>query len=192
MPELDITRLLLQADAGDLEAGEQVFAAIYDELKRVARFQRGRWRQDEVLNATALVNEAWLKLSQGVERDWQNQGHFFAVAARAMRQILVDNARQRHAVKRGGDCERLDQDQTLADREGLSTEAAADILGLHETLERLEKTHPRQARVVEYRFFGGLQFTEISQVLGVSLSTVRRDWELAKIWLQGALSDLPR
>lgn len=192
MPELDITQLLLQADAGDLEAGEQVFAAVYNQLKQVARHQRGRWQQDATLNATALVNEAWLKLSQGAERDWQNQGHFFAVAARAMRQILVDNARQHHALKRGGDSERVHEDQTLADTDGLSTEAAADVLALHETLEQLEKTHPRQARVVEYRFFGGLQFTEISQALGISLSTVRRDWELAKIWLQGALSELPR
>lgn len=189
MSSPDITILLQRAEAGDAEAGEQVFAVVYEQLKQLARFQRLHWHRDDTLNATALVNEAWIKLSQGVGRDWQNQQHFFAVAARAMRQILVDKARSRQAVKRGGQWSSVDSDSTLEDTDGLSAEAAADVLALHETLNELQSHHPRQAQVVELHFFGGLPFSEISLVVGISLSTVRRDWELAKLWLHKVLTE---
>jgi len=185
----DITLLLQKAESGDLEAGQQAFDAVYEQLRQLARFQQFQSSKDATLNATALVNEAWIKISDGSKRNWQNQQHFFAVAARAMRQILVDAARSRQALKRGGNWVSVESGQTMEDVDGLSAEAAAELLALHETLERLRLTHPRQERVVELHFFGGLSFAEIGELMDVSLSTVRRDWELAKLWLHQVLTE---
>lgn len=184
---LDITRLLAAAERGDEAAASALYGAVYGVLHDLARKHRGRWRGDDTLNATALVNEAFLKLSGSEIRHWQNRSHYFAVASRAMRQILVDKARARSTSRRGSGIEHVPINESIDGAGDWDEDLAAEILSLHALLEDLERRHPRQARVIECRFFGGLSLDETSHALGLSSSTVRRDWELAKIWLNQAL-----
>lgn len=179
---MDITRLLEAVERDEAGAADRLFREVYQQLRILSRHHRGHWRGDETLNTTALVHEAYLKLAGNDAPAFRNRRHFFGAASRAMRQILVDYARRRQAVRHGGGQQRLELDEQQAGPE-LPDALAEEVLDLHAALERLEITHPRQARVVECRFFGGLQVEETCLALGVSKSTVKRDWELAKLWL---------
>ena len=180
---MEITELLRQVREGDRVAKDVLFAAVYSELRRLAAGQRRRRSASDTLNTTALVHEAYLKLVGNELASWNDRGHFFAVAAIAMRHILVDYAERRRAAKRGGGRPEV----SLDDANPVAPEAAREILDLHEALGRLESEHPRQARVVECRFFAGLGVEETAQALDVSPATVKRDWAMARIWLGEAL-----
>jgi RNA polymerase sigma factor (TIGR02999 family) len=180
---MEITALLHQAKGGDKTARDELFEAVYGELRRMARRQRRRGAGQETLNTTALVHEAYLKLIRHEDADWNDRGHFFAVAATAMRHILADYAEKRRAAKRGGG----QDDHALDDFNPVSDEAAEDVLALHEALTRLEREHPRRARVVECRFYAGLDVQETASALEISPATVKRDWAYARVWLSGVL-----
>ncbi|TVR92985.1 MAG: sigma-70 family RNA polymerase sigma factor [Wenzhouxiangellaceae bacterium] len=186
---MEITQLLRDAESGDQAALDRLYEAVYSQLRALAAQQRQKWRGNDTLNATALVHEAYLKLVQLPDPQWEDRSHFFAVAARAMRHILVDEAKRLKAVKRGCNPHQVDLAQAEAllvdDDQGL----ANDVLALNQGLESLEARNPRQVRVFECLFFAGLAAAETGQALGISLSTVRRDWEMAKIWLDRYLSE---
>ncbi len=178
-------RLLRRIDGGDDEAAEELFAVLYEDLRRAA----GRWMGDErtahTLQPTALVHEAFVRLvDSGPSADWESRRHFFRVAARAMRNVLVDHARARKAQKRGGELERHGLDQVL---EGFREERI-DLLELDEAVERLARMDEKLARIVELRFFGGLTVEEVAPILGVSTPTVQRGWRLARMWLRKELA----
>ena len=149
------------------------------ELRRLAHRYMKRERPGHTLQATALVNEAYLRLVEVKRVQWQSRAHFFAMAARMMRRILVDHARARNNSKRGGDVPRVSLDEALV----VSSEPEQDLLGLDDALRRLEAVHPRKGQVVELRFFGGLSVEETAEALKVSTDTVKRDWRFAKLWL---------
>ncbi|HEY6290388.1 MAG TPA: sigma-70 family RNA polymerase sigma factor [Terriglobia bacterium] len=175
----EITRLLIELKGGNPQAQSELIPLVYEELRRVARsYMRGE-RAGHTLQPTALVNEAYLRLVEGPAINWQNRAHFFAVAAQLMRRVLVDHARARRAVKRGGNECRVSMDAALAFTGGKD----ADVLALDEALDRLAERDPRQARIVEIRFFGGLSEQETAEVLGISTRTVKRDWSVARAWL---------
>lgn len=176
----EATRLIRQVREGRPEAFDRLVGVVYDELKAVAGRQLRRERPDHTLHATALVHEAYLKLVDNTRLPVQDRAHFLAVAARAMRQILVDHARRRNAGKRGGDWERT----TLSAGHASFELDPAELLALDAALEALEE---RQRQVVEYRFFGGMEETEVAEVLGISERTVRRDWAKARAWLYRTL-----
>jgi RNA polymerase sigma factor (TIGR02999 family) len=182
----DVTRLLRLAHAGDARAFESAFGRVYDELRRLAeRVRRGQ--SSDTLNATALVHEAWLKLAPASASDWAGRRHFLNVAARAMRQVLVDAARERLAAKRGGGGA-----VTLDDAVGAGVAAPMRdeaMLALDEALARLAQLDERQARVVELRWFAGFTAEETAEALGISTPTVHRDWRAARAWLTVQLRD---
>jgi RNA polymerase sigma factor (TIGR02999 family) len=181
-----VTRLLAHLRQGRHEAEEALFEEVYTELRRRARGQRRRWKGDPSLKTTALAHEAYLKLVGPEEQSWNSRSHFFAVAATAMRQILLNQARRKRAQKRGGDAPVLSLEALREEmgREVALTEERAEVLvPLDEALGRLEEEHPRAARVVECRFFAGMTIEETAEALGVSGSTVSRDWKTAKTWL---------
>lgn len=181
----EITTLLLAHAAGDAGALERLLPRVYDELRRLARGRLRHERIDHTLAATELVHEAFLKLV-GLERvDWQDRAHFFAIASRAMRNVLVDHAVRRAAVKRGGGENAI----TLDEREGATELPVDDLIALSDALGRLERLDERQARVVECRFFGGLSLEETAAALQVSPATVSRDWTFARAWLHRELGD---
>ena len=181
---VDITALLEAWNQGDLEARDQLIPAVYEELgRRAAAFLR-RERAGQTLQPTALVHEAFLKIFGDHVPAFDNREHFMAVAASAMRTILVDHARARAAVKRGGNHARVPLDDLLIPFE----ESAYDILALDEALGRLKRFSEQAARVVELRFFGGLEQADAARVIGVSVSTVERDWRMARAWLRRELS----
>ncbi|MCW5982869.1 MAG: sigma-70 family RNA polymerase sigma factor [Bryobacteraceae bacterium] len=174
-----VTRLLSLVRQGDGEAREKLFVEIQAELRRIAGRQLRRETPGRTLQPTALVNEAYLKLAGHLDLEWANRAHFFAVAARAMRQVLIDRARERLAQKRGGGA-----DRTTLTGAALGFEVELDeMLALNEALDRLEKLDPRLRQVVEYRFFGGLEEKEIAELLGVTTRTVERYWTRARAWL---------
>lgn len=175
-----ITRLLADARAGDPDAVDRLMPIVYDELRRVAARQLARHHDPPTLQATSLVHEAYLKLSGG-GLNAENRAHMLAIAARAMRQVLVDQARRRGAQKRGGSWART----TLADEQHAVEVAMEDVLALNEALDQLD---PRQRQIVEARFFAGMTEDEIALALGVSDRTVRRDWIKARAWLVHALA----
>lgn len=182
-----MTRLLEAMGAGDRSAADRLFALVYDELRALAGHHRRRWRGDATVNATALVHEVYLKLAGRDEVDLRSRGHFFAVAGRAMRQVLGNHARARRAQKRGGGAapvplEGVDE-ALLHGAAVLDDDRAGLFAELEDALERLEARSERQARVVECRFFGGLSIPETAQALGTSPATVKRDWTLAQAWL---------
>ena len=181
---MEITELLQQIRAGDREARDALFSAVYTELRRLAAGQRRRRGASETLNTTALVHETYLKLIGHDKASWNDRGHFFAVAATAMRHILVDYAERRQAAKRGGGRPEVPLDEVNP----VAPEAAGEILDLHEALSQLQADSPRQARVVECRFFAGLGVEETALALDVSPATVKRDWALARVWLNEVLS----
>jgi RNA polymerase sigma factor (TIGR02999 family) len=192
----DITRLVHAARDGNRPAMDALFEALYEELRALARRQRGRWKGDYTLNTTALVHEAYLKLVDQTQADWRDRAHFCATAARAMRHILVNYAERRMAAKRGGGATPLplaDDVDTPGDPNPVPEDSAEEILALHDALQRLERLSERQSRVVECRFFVGLPIPETAEVLGVSPATVKRDWHVASAWLHREIrSGLPR
>ena len=183
----EITVLLQRISSGDKGAEEELLPKVYRELKRLASACLRRERQGHTLQATALVNEAYLRLSDQKDVAWTGRTHFFAIAARIMRRILADYARQRNAGKRGGGRPHLSLDEELH----VTDSQCALIEGLDEALQRLAQLDSRQAQVVEMRFFGGLTEEEIAEVLGVSSRTVKRDWMMARAWLYGELHNGP-
>jgi RNA polymerase sigma factor (TIGR02999 family) len=182
-----ITALLSQLSAGNRDVEALLIPQVYGELRRLAanymRFERG----NHTLQPTALVNEAYTRLVQQPQIPWQSRAHFFATASQLMRHILVDHARARRAGKRGG----MQRQITLDDSLLPSPERTIDVLILDEALESLTQFDPRQARIVELHFFGGLTFAEIGLVLKVTERTVKRDWSMARAWLKGELSKSP-
>ena len=185
----DVTRLLAEwRGGGDVAALDQLLPLLYDELRRIARQRLRAERTGHTLQTAALVHEAYLRLVDQQGATIQNRAHFLAIAAQLMRQILVDHARRRRAGKRGGGMA-----MTIALDEGSIPVGPPDIdlLALHESLEKLAAIDPRQSRVVEMRFFAGLDVEEIAEALGVSPATVRRDWAMARAWLYRRLSSEP-
>lgn len=179
----EVTRLLREADSS--EAEDRLYHLVYDELRAIAANRLAAERPDHTLTPTALVHEAYVRLVDQDRVEWRGRAQFFAVAARMMRRILVDHARWRQAVRRGGDRVRV----TLDEASGVESEQIHDLLTLHDALERLSALDERQASVVELRFFGGLTVKETAHALDVSGSTVKRDWVFAQAWLQVELSD---
>lgn len=177
MTDRHITDQLLAA-ASDPRAEEELLRSVYDELRRMAHHYLGGERQQETLQTTALVHEAYLKLVGQDEVTARGRAYFFAAAARAMRQVLVDAARRRRRDKRGGG----DRPASLDGIDPGDARSGEEVLWVHQALERLAKEYPRQAKVVECRFFGGLSIEETAQVLEVSVRTVKRDWSFAQAW----------
>jgi RNA polymerase sigma-70 factor (ECF subfamily) len=178
------TTLLLAWGRGDQAALDHLLPLIHDELRRLARRHMARERVGHTLQATALVNEAYLRLIQINQVHWQNRAHFFAMASRVMRRILVDAARARRYQKRGGGAERVSLDEALI----VSKEPTQDLVALNDALDALAALDLRRSQVVEMRFFGGLSVAETAEALHVSGDTVMRDWRLAKVWLLRELS----
>lgn len=179
-----VTELLIAWSGGDSCAFEALIPLVHGELLRVARRQMKREREGHTLQTTALVNEAYLRLVNLSRIRWQDRAHFFAMSARLMRRILVDHARSRRYLKRGGGALRVTFDEALA----VSCESAADLVALDDALQSLARVDPRKGQVVELRYFGGLSVGETAEVLHVSPETVMRDWRLSKAWLLRELS----
>jgi len=179
LSQTGVTELLADWSEGDQEALNKLIPLVYDELHKLASRYLRRERPDHTLQTTAVVHEAYLKLVNQRDANFENRLHFFAVAAQIMRRILVDYARRHHASKRGGDLYKLSLDEALV----TSEEKGADLLALDEALERLAAIDERQSRVVELRVFAGLTLEETAQALNISPSTVRREWSMAKAWL---------
>ena len=182
----DFTRMLHETSEGSREAADRLFPLVYDELRRLAQSRLENERAGHTLQATALVHETYLKLIDIDQVEWQNRAHFFAVAATAIRRLLVDYARARGRDKRGGGAVKLSLDDALTiAAEGPGT----DLIALHEALERFGREEPERARVVELRFFGGLTGDEIAEVLGVDRRTVTRYWLHGRAWLYRELRE---
>jgi RNA polymerase sigma factor (TIGR02999 family) len=184
-PRPDVTGLLLAWNDGDDAALQQLIPIVHDELHRIAAACMAGEQAGHTLQATALVNEAYLRLIGTRRVNWQNRAHFLAMAARLMRRILVDFARSKQYQKRGGGATHV----TLVDDIVLSTEPGRDLVALDEALETLAKVDERKSRVIELRFFGGLTVEETASVVNVSPETVMRDWQFAKVWLQREMRD---
>ena len=183
------TAILQRLGAGDRAAEAELLGLVYAELRALAASALRGERAGHTLQPTALVHEAWLRLVGAGPTDWTCRAHFFGAAARAMRQVLVDHARARGAAKRGGGRGRVEADEaSLLDLSVAAwEERALDLLALDEALQRLAAADPRAARVVELRFFAGLEMAEVARVLSVSLPTVERDWRLARLWLRAEI-----
>lgn len=178
----DMTLLLRDASSGSTSAADQLMAVVYDELRRLAQHYLAQERADHTLQATELVHEAYLKLVDQRRSQWRDRAHFFAVAAQAIRRILVDHARTRKRAKRGGGERPQVLDESVAAGE-LGPGAQTDLVALDEALQDLAGLNERQARIVEMRFFGGLSLDEIAELLGVSPRTVDGEWAMARAWL---------
>lgn len=179
----EITTLLQKAGDGDKDAADRLLPLIYGELRRLAASFMSRERKNHTLRATALVHEAYLRLFSSCDIGWQNRAHFFAVAARLMRRLLVDHARANSSQKRAGGI-RVE----LENVDGISSALDENLLALDIVLSRLEQLDSRAAKVVELRFFGGLTEEETAKALGIGLSTMKRDWDFARTWLLSQLS----
>ena len=186
VPE-DTEALLRRVAAGDPDALRELYPLIYQDLRRVARGHLAREHPDHTLNTTALVHESYLRLAGGRAIEAGGRGHFLSIAARAMRRILVDHARKRQAGKRGGGVPTVPLDPSLH----AAGQRAEDVLALDGALDRLARVDGRQARVIEYRVFAGMTIPETADALGVSPATVKRDWTLARAWLNRELGDDP-
>src|ERR1700733_3266825 len=176
---IQITQLLKQMQLGDRDAGDQAVALVYNELHRIAANHLRREAPGQTLVATALIHEAYVRLAGGASFEVQNRGHFFAIASQQMRRILVDHARGKNADRRGGQAVQVSLDEARV----ASAPPNLDVLLLDQALGELESMEPRAAKVVELRYFGGYTDKEVVEALGVSLATVRRDWEFARCWL---------
>lgn len=179
-----ITLLLIDWSKGDEHALEQLMPLVYDELRRMAKnYMRGQ-PAGHTFQTTELIHEAYLKLARQDDQNWKNRAHFFGVAAKAMRHILVDYARSKHRIKRGGQQERV----SLVDDMAVTSGQSEEIVALDDALNRLAEMDERKSRVVEMKFFGGLKIEEIAEVLKISPETVKRDWSFSKTWLLRELS----
>lgn len=181
----EITRLLIDSSKGDRQFLDALFPIVYDELRRLASSYLRRERNDHTLQPTALVHEAYMKLIDQREVDWQNRAQFFGIAAQMMRRILLKHAEKHNAEKRGGNLQKVQLDEAI----GFFERQNLDILELDKALSRLTEFDERQANIVELRFFGGLKNEEVAQVIGISLATVKREWTMAKAWLLRELSE---
>jgi RNA polymerase sigma-70 factor (ECF subfamily) len=179
-PSHQVTKLLKDWSDGDESAPEQLMPLVYEELRRLAHHYMGREKPGNSLQTSALVNEAYIRLVDQSKIDWESRSHFFGIAARLMRQILVDQARRRNFAKRGGGAVRV----SLNDATAVVQEQSASVVALDDALKRLAEVDPRKSRIVELRFFGGLSIEETAQALRVSAGTVMRDWTFARAWLQ--------
>jgi RNA polymerase sigma factor (TIGR02999 family) len=180
-PSHDVTQLLLAWGQGDEKARDELLPLVYEQLRRIAHYRLRGERAGHTLQTADLINEAYLRLvEQSVT--WQSRAHFFGIAARLMRHILVDKARARNRIKRGGDFQQI----SLTAAEG-AQEDSADLLKLHEALENLAEVDPQRSQIVELRFFGGLTVAETAEVMGISAPTVERGWRAARAWLQTEL-----
>ena len=176
-------------EPGDGPAAEPLFADVYSELRSLAARYLRRERKDHTLQPTALVHEAYLKLVGQTRADWQGRAHFLAIAAQSMREILVDHARRHNAAKRGGNRHRIGLDENLL----VESSRDVDVLALEDALTRLAKLDPRQARMIELRFFGGMNVADVAKVMGMSKRSVEREWTMVRAWLRRELgrSGLP-
>jgi RNA polymerase sigma-70 factor (ECF subfamily) len=182
-PPGEVTQLLKQLRFGNREAEEKLVSLVYNQLRRLAAARMRRERPDHTLQPTALVHEAYLKLTEQRKVSWVNRAHFYSVAARVMRRILIDHAREVKASKRGGG-HKVPIEDSLA----YSEEKSGELLAIDQALTRLAERDPRQSHVVELRFFGGCSEEEIAGILGISARTVKRDWRMARAWLFAELS----
>ena len=181
----DATCTFMPVEEGETQAADQLFPLVYDELRRLAAYRLARERPGQTLEATALVNEAYLRLvGPAGDRRWDSRGHFFAAAAQAMRRILVENARRKGREKHGGGRRR-----EHADLDGLGGGSPQEILALHDALEAFAVHDPLKAKLVELRFFGGLTLEQAAACLEISLSTADRAWRYARAWLYAAMAD---
>ena len=180
----EITQLLADWNGGDQAALEKMMPLVYDELRRLARHYLRQERADHTLQPTALVHEAFLRLVDQRSVTWQNRAHFFGIAAQMMRRILVNHAEAHHAEKRGGSARKL----ALDDAVSFTQEREFDLVALDGALKTLEEIDPQKGRIVELRFFGGLTIAETAEAMGVSETTVERNWRLAKAWLRREIS----
>jgi RNA polymerase sigma-70 factor (ECF subfamily) len=182
----EITRLLAELENRREEAVPRLFELLYQELRRVAQHHLANEPSDHTLQATALVHEAYLRLV-GEGGNWQSRAHFFGVASSAIRHILVDHARAKRAAKRPGSQRKVELDKALV----ISRESFDSVIDIDFALSRLASKDPRQGRIVELRYFGGLTAEEAAEVLNVSVNTVKRDWSVARVWLHGELAGKP-
>lgn len=182
--EADITRLLHASASGDPKDGERLMLAIYEDLKRLAASQLQAERPGHTLNPTALVHEAYLRLVNQHSTEWNDRLHFFAIASRIIRRILVDHARERNALKRGGSNRPLSIDH----HDPAAPERGVDLMALDEALDDLARLSERQAKIVELRYFGGMTVPEIAAALGIGDRSVDREWQVARAWLLHRLS----
>ncbi|MDX2040458.1 MAG: sigma-70 family RNA polymerase sigma factor [Acidobacteriota bacterium] len=180
----NVTQLLIDWRGGNNDALNQLMPLVYDELRGLAKRYLRRESASHTLQTNALVNEAYLRLVNQQNVDWQNRAHFFAIAAQVMRHLLVDHARSKQYAKRGGGAQQITLDEGLAISDGNQIE----LLSLHQALERLEQIDDRKSKIVELRYFGGLSTEETAEVLGVSEITIKREWAKAKAWLFRELS----
>jgi len=188
--DIPITELLVRVRAGDSDAFAQVYSAIYEELRRLARARRRKqFSFGETMNTTALVHETYLKLCQVPHPSYKDREHFLAVAATAMRQILVDEARRRLRAKRGGGAEHEPLDNVVAEDSSVARDSTL-VLTVHDALKSLGESNPRLEKVIEYRFFGGMTEAEAASVLDLTERTIRRDWVKARAWLRLHLEEL--
>ena len=182
-PSSDVSRLLTRLQEGDGRALDRLMPLVHDELRRLARAQMRRERVDHTLQTTALAHEAYLRMVSLEKQDWHGRAHFFGVAAAVMRRILIDHARKHRAARRGQGVKHV----ALDDVAPVAPERPEELIALDEALERLRELDPRQERIVELRFFGGLGVEETAAVLGISPRTVKREWAVARAWLRGEL-----
>ena len=180
----EVTQLLIQWSNGDKAALDKLMPLIYGELRQLARHYMKSERSGHTLQTTALVNEAYLRLINRKQVQWQNRAHFFAIAAQLMRSILVDHARSHAYAKRGGGARKIALDDAMA----VSQQRATEVVALDDALKRLAEIDPQQSRIVEMKFFGGLTIEETAEVLGLSPATIKREWRTAKAWLYHELS----
>ncbi|HET6973863.1 MAG TPA: sigma-70 family RNA polymerase sigma factor [Pyrinomonadaceae bacterium] len=188
MPEMspqEVTQLLADWGKGDRSALDRLFPLVHSELRRIAQRQMNQERAGHTLQATALVNEAYLKLVGQQASPWQNRAHFFAVCAQVMRHILIDHARAHRRDKRGGGAIQV----SLNDVAILAEDQSSTVLALDEALRQLETLDPQKGKIVELRYFGGLSIEETAEVLNISPRTVRREWQRSKVWLYRMISE---
>ena len=182
-PRQQVTQILIDWSEGDREAADRLMPLVYDELRQLARSYLQRERAGHTLQATGLVHEAYLRLVDQTSVTWQNRAHFFRVAAQVMRRILVDHARRFRASKRGGEWEKVEFDEALA----LAPSRSVDLIALDDALQDLAQLKPEHSQIVELRFFGGLSFEEVGEVLDISSRTAEREWRMARAWLRRAV-----
>ncbi len=182
----DVTQLLNAIEQGDLKAADELLPSVYVELRRLAGHKMFREAPGQTLQATALVHEAYVRLVGGEHKQrWESRGHFFAAAAEAMRRILVENARRKQSLKRGGDYERVE----LRDGDVACNAPGNDLIALDEALTRLERESPEKAKLVKLRYFAGLTLEQAAETLNISRATASRHWTYARAWLYDAISD---
>lgn len=186
-PTGEVTALLQRWSAGHRDAETELFAYVYKELRRLAGYHIRVERVGHTLQPTALVHEVYLRLFGGETVPWENRNHFLAIASRAMRRVLVDHARTKQAEKRGGDVIHV----SLTGKDRVESSSFAEMLDVHKALDKLAASEPRQAQVVEMRYFGGLSVDETAEALGVSPKTVKRDWAMARVYLYNEIHPTP-